>query len=178
MAGGAASGESGGGAALTAAAAAINGALGGYLVWVGRRKRSFILEANGKHVLTDCWTSLAVLVGLGLTMITGWRPFDPICGMAMAANILVSGFGLMRSAFAGLMDSADQNVQRKVLEILDREAARHQVSYHQVRHRNIGDALWVEVHLLFPEGRLLRDAHRTATAIEQALEEGLEPARA
>ena len=83
------------GVVLTAAAVVINGALGAYLVWLGRRKNSIILEANGKHVLTDCWTSVAVLVGLGLVLVTRWLPFDPICGIIMACNILLSGTGLM-----------------------------------------------------------------------------------
>lgn len=160
---------------LTAAAAAINGALGGYLIWTGRRNKSLIILANGKHVLTDCWTSAAVLVGLGLTMATGWLPFDPLCGIAMACNILFSGFGLMRSASAGLMDAADPGAQRQLLEILDRETARHDIAYHEVRHRNVGDSQWVEVHLLFPAGTTLEAAHRIATAIEYVIEHTLEP---
>jgi cation diffusion facilitator family transporter len=163
------------GVVLTAAAAAINGGLGGYLVWLGRRKKSIILEANGKHVLTDCWTSIAVLVGLGLVLVTGWLPFDPICGIIMAGNILYSGFGLMKSAFAGLMDSADPEVQQKLAAILDRECVANGLTYHDLRHRNIGDAHWVEVHLLFPQETSLSAAHRTATSIEQAVEASLEP---
>jgi cation diffusion facilitator family transporter len=163
------------GTALTAAAAAINGGLGAYLVWTGRRKKSLILEANGKHVLTDCWTSAAVLVGLGLVLVTNWLPFDPICGILIACNILVSGGGLMKSAWTGLMDSADPATQKQLIEILDRETTRHGLAYHQLRHRNIGDAHWVEVHLVFPEGISLADAHSTATAIERVVEESLEP---
>lgn len=163
------------GTLLTAAAAIINGGLGGYLVRMGRRKRSVILEANGKHVLTDCWTSAAVLVGLGLTAVTGWLPWDPICGILMAINILVSGAGLMRSSFAGLMDRADPEAHRQLVEILERETVAKGVSYHALRHRNVGDAHWVEVHLLFPEGTLLSDAHRRATAIEEVIEQSLLP---
>jgi cation diffusion facilitator family transporter len=163
------------GTALTAAAAAINGGLGAYLVWIGRRKHSFILEANGRHVLTDCWTSLAVLVGLGLVLLTQWMPFDPICGLLMATNILVSGFSLMRSAFAGLMDSADPGIQRSLTAILDRETTARGLSYHNLRHRNIGDAHWVEVHLLFADGASVRDAHRLATDIELVIEASLKP---
>jgi cation diffusion facilitator family transporter len=163
------------GTALTAAAAIINGALGAYLVWIGRRKKSLILEANGKHVLTDCWTSAAVLVGLGLVQITGWLPWDPICGILMACNILVSGAGLIRSASAGLMDMADPQVQQQLTGILDRETARHAITYHDLRHRSLGDAHWVEVHLIFPEGVSLREAHRTATSIETVIEQALEP---
>jgi cation diffusion facilitator family transporter len=163
------------GTTLTAVASLINGGLGGYLIWIGRRNKSLILEANGKHVLTDCWTSIAVLVGLGLVLVTGWLPFDPLCGIAMATNILVSGGGLIRSACVGLMDSADPKVQRKLTEILDAAALQHGISYHHLRHRNLGDANWVEVHLLFPEGVLLDEAHRVATAVEHAIEENLEP---
>jgi cation diffusion facilitator family transporter len=163
------------GTALTAVAAAINGTLGMHLVWTGRCNRSLILEADGKHVLTDCWTSLAVLVGLGLVLLTHWLPFDPICGLLMAANILISGTGLLKLAFVGLMDSADPSVHKRLTEILDRQTVVHGISYHHLRHRNLGDAHWVEVHLLFPGGTALDDAHRTATTIEQAIENSLEP---
>jgi len=165
----------GAGTALTAAAAVINGGLGAYLVWMGRRKNSLILEANGKHVLTDCWTSIAVLIGLGLVLITKWLPFDPLCGILMACNILWSGSGLMRSAFSGLMDKADPAAHTKLTELLDRETRQHGLTYHQLRHRNLGDAHWVEVHLLFPEGLSLRKAHRIATEIERVIETSLEP---
>lgn len=163
------------GTLLTAAAALINGGLGGYLVWMGRRRKSIILEANGRHVLTDCWTSAGVLAGLGLTLATGWLAWDPIFGILMAINILIAGAGLMRSSFTGLMDRADPEIHRRLTEILERETARHGITYHALRHRNIGDGHWVEVHFMFPEGILLADAHRTATAIEQTVERSLEP---
>jgi cation diffusion facilitator family transporter len=163
------------GAVLTAGAVVINAALGGYLVWLGRKKQSLILVANGKHVLTDVWTSLAVLIGLGLTLLTGWLAFDPICGIAMALNILWSGTSLMRSATTGLMDAADPATQQKLVALLDRETAARGLSYHELRHRNLGDAHWVEVHLLFPDGMALREAHRVATEIERVIETALEP---
>jgi cation diffusion facilitator family transporter len=163
------------GTLLTAAAALINGALGGYLVWIGRRKQSLILEANGQHVLTDCWTSGAVLVGLALTQLTQWLPWDPICGILVAINILVSGGRLVRPALAGLMDQADPQAHTQLIELLNNHTSRHNISYHALRHRNIGDAHWVEVHFLFPEGTSLGDAHRTATSIEQVIESSLKP---
>ena len=109
------------GTALTAAAMIINGGLGCYLLWLGRHKHSIILEADGRHVLTDCWTSLAVLVGLVLVLLTKWPPFDPICGILTACNILWSGTGLLKSAFIGLMDTADPIAQAKLTEVPDRE---------------------------------------------------------
>ena len=163
------------GTALIVVASIVNGGLGGYLVWLGRRKNSLILEANGKHVLTDCWTSIAVLVGLTLVLVTKWLPFDPLCGIIMACNILWSGFGLIKSAFWGLMDKADPEAQKKLVEILDRETQQRGLTYHHLRHRHLGDAHWVEVHLLFPEGVSLTKAHRIATEIERVIEVSLEP---
>jgi cation diffusion facilitator family transporter len=163
------------GAVLMAVAAIINGGLGGYLLWLGRKKNSLILEADGQHVLTDCWTSVAVLVGLGLVLTTKWLPFDPICGIIMACNIFRSGAVLVKSAFGGLMDTADPVAQAKLTEILDRETQSRRLSYHQLRHRNLGDAHWVEFHLLFPEGVSLTNAHRIATEIERVIETGLDP---
>jgi cation diffusion facilitator family transporter len=163
------------GVVLTAAAVVINGALGAYLVWLGRRKNSIILQANGKHVLTDCWTSLAVLVGLGLVLVTRWLPFDPICGIIMACNILLSGTGLIKSSFAGLMDKANPETQKKLVQILTRECERYGLSYHDLRHRNLGDAHRVVVHLVFPAGSSLAQAHREATRIENLIQESLVP---
>jgi cation diffusion facilitator family transporter len=163
------------GTTLTAAATLINGALGGYLVWTGKKKKSLILEANGKHVLTDCYTSLGVIVGLALVLLTGWLPWDPIFAILVAGNILFSGFGLVRTSVLGLMDVADPKVQEQLTEILTRESEKHHISYHGLRHRSLGNSIWVEVHLLFPENTSLRDAHGIATRIEDVIETRLEP---
>ena len=163
------------GTGLTAVAAAINGLLGVYLVRIGREKKSIVLEANGKHVLTDCWTSLGVLVGLGFTMTTGWLPWDPIFAILIAANILRSGLGLMGRSISGLMDSADPKVHEQLIEILERETRKHGILFHRVRHRSLGDHHWVELHLLFPKETRIQDAHRLATHIEKQIDERLEP---
>jgi cation diffusion facilitator family transporter len=163
------------GALLIAAAALINGVLGWYLVHVGKKTHSLILEANGKHTLTDCWTSVAVLVSLALVYLTNYHPIDPIIGILMATNILVTGLKLVRSGFSGLMDASDPKTQARILAVLDRETARHSITYHNLRHRNMGDSYWIDVHLVFPPGVLLSDAHRTATAIESSLETTIQP---
>ncbi len=163
------------GTGLTALAVVINGVLGLYLVRLGRKHRSIILEADGKHVLTDSWTSLGVLIGLGLTLVTGWLPWDPICAILVALNILFSGLGLIRRSVEGLMDTAEPEVGRQLRDILDRETGRHGIVYHDLRHRDLGYAHWVEVHLLFPGRMTLQEAHRIATGIEDEIERELDP---
>ena len=165
----------GAGTLLTALAMLINGALGGYLIWTGKRQNSIILTAHGKHVLTDFWTSLGVLIGLCLALTTGWLPWDPIAAIVVAVNILFSGIGLIRQSVGGLMDVADPQYHQQVVQLLDRETQKHEIHYHDVRHRSLGDVYWVDVHLLFPESTPIGEAHRVATLIEQEVGPALSP---
>lgn len=162
------------GTLLVAAAGAINGALGLYLIRTGRSSGSLILVANGKHVLTDCWTSAGVVAGLLLVRFTGWLPFDPICAIIMAANILYSGGGLIWRSARGLLDYADPDIELRLRAELDAAAVRESVSWHRLKFRETGGRLLAEVHLLFPSGVTVRTAHQVATRIELRLEAAFE----
>ncbi|MBV8212968.1 MAG: cation transporter [Verrucomicrobia bacterium] len=163
------------GLVLSSIAAAGNGILGLYLLHSAKKHHSLILEANGKHTFADCWTSLAVLATLFLAGILHWKPLDPVIGILVATNIVYTGIRLVHSSFSGLMDEADPKLQKFITEILDRETERRKVSYHNLRHRNLGDTQWVEFHLVFPAGVLLSDAHRIATEIEEVLSSKVTP---
>ncbi|MCS6770867.1 MAG: cation diffusion facilitator family transporter [Kiritimatiellae bacterium] len=158
---------------LTAAAFAINGALGGFLVWRGKRTGSLIVEANGRHVLTDSWTSLGVIAGLGLAWLTGWKALDPICAIAVALNILWSGAHLIRRSFKGLMDEASPADDHAIRDVLAQELGRYGAQYHDLKHRRTGRTLWVELHLMLPDDTPLWLAHAQATEIEEAIERRL-----
>ncbi|HCN77624.1 MAG TPA: cation transporter [Verrucomicrobiales bacterium] len=157
------------GMVLTGVAILVNLALGLFLMRAGRRLDVFILRANGRHVLTDAWTSLGALAGLAMTVLTGSLWWDPLFGLLIAANILFSGWGLVRESVTGLMDEADPAVSRQLEQALAHETSARGVSFHALRHRNSGHLHHVDVHLLFPDGILLRDAHRRATEIERAV---------
>jgi len=159
----------GSGTLIIAAASVVNLALGWHLVHRGRRHHSLILVANGKHVLTDSWTSFGVVGGLALTLWTGWLPFDPLIAVAVAVNIIWSGLKLIRESVAGLMDEGDPKLEAVITAALDREVGSRSLRYHQLRYRKSGQVLWIEFHLLFPSSTLLLTAHRTATEVERAL---------
>ncbi len=165
----------GAGVLLTLSTVVINALLGLYLIRTGRRQQSLILVANGRHVLTDGWTSLGAIVGLGLMHLTGAAWWDPVCGLIMAGNILISGYDLLRQSVAGLMDHADPGLTRQLDEALARETVARGVTFHALRHRNAGEIHYVDVHFLFPDDITLRDAHRIATDIERAVIQGTEP---
>jgi cation diffusion facilitator family transporter len=162
------------GALFVLAAGLINAALGWYLVRTGRRTHSLILEANGKHVLTDSWTSFGVVGGLCLVLLTGWKPFDPLCAIAVALNIVWSGGHLIWRSATGLLDYSDPEVGRTLRRRLDELCHQLGVQYHGLRFRTTGNRLLVEVHLLFPHETPVGDAHSIATQIEERLPEGLD----
>ena len=105
---------------------------------IGRRNHSLILEADGKHVLTDSWTSFGVVAGLGLVMATGWKPFDPWIAYAVAANILFTGGRLIWRSIKGLLDYSDPTVGHKIRARLDAVCQELGIEYHGVRFRTTG----------------------------------------
>ena len=163
------------GAILTAAAALVNLLLGLSLVRVGKRSGSPLVRANGMHVLTDVWSSVAVLVALGLIHWTGWLWWDPIAAILAALNILRMGAKLMRESLSGLLDEADPVVERKICELLDREVKERGLSYHNFRHRHSGKIHWIEFHLVFDDHLKIGEAHDAATAIEASVAALLHP---
>jgi cation diffusion facilitator family transporter len=163
------------GAWLTGAAAVVNLMLGSALVAIGRKRNSTVLRANGLHVLTDVWTSAAVLLGLLLIHLTGWLWWDPIVASLAAANILRTGLRLIRESLAGLMDAADPELEKRISDALDKETAARGLGHHNLRHRFSGRTHWVEIHLVFPDELSVREAHRAATEIERRIAATLEP---
>jgi len=157
------------GSLLLLGAGVLNAWLGWYLLHVGKRSRSLILEADGKHVLTDSLTSFGVVAGLGLVMLTGWKPFDPLIAIAVALNILWSGGRLAWRSAVGLLDYSDPGAGKQIREKLDAICAELGISYHGVRYRTTGYRQIIEVHLLFPQATAVGEAHRLATALEERL---------
>lgn len=164
----------GSGTLLILAASVINAVLGYYLLRTGRRTRSLILEANGKHVLTDSWTSFGVVGGLCLVLLTGWKPFDPIFAIAVALNIIWSGGKLVLRSVRGLMDYADPATEKALRSKIDALCAEMGVQYHGLRFRVAGYTLHADLHLLFPYGVSVGEAHVRATQLEEKLAHGLD----
>ncbi len=142
----------------------------GFLLWrVSIKIHSIILRANGFHVLTDAWTSVGVWVALLLVQFTGWQYWDPLVGIIIAINILVTGIKLMANGFNGLMDRADPTVGEKLQHTLEEECNKKGVQYHRLKFRDIGGTLDVDVDLLFPDEMPIKKAHEIATQIEKSM---------
>ncbi len=134
-----------------------------------RRERSIALEASAAHLMTDVWTSAGVVVGVGAVALTGWQPLDPLVAIAVAANILRSGFGLVRRSVDGLMDRAlPADDYAAVLRVLDAHAA-NGIQYHALRTRESGARRFVSVHVLVPGAWTVHRGHALLERIEADL---------
>lgn len=158
------------GTAIVTAVSVINLGLGAYLIRTGRRHHNIILEANGKHVLTDSWTSFGVILGLVLVLVTGWKPFDPICAIIVALNLFWSGSKLVLRSIKGLLDYADPEIYALLQNRLETICKEQSVEFHELRIRSTGKRILAEVHLLFPASMTIGQAHTIATRIEESLE--------
>lgn len=147
--------------------------LGGYLVKVGRRENNMMVVSNGKHTLTDVWTSISVVATLLIIRFTDWTVLDAVVGFFLAIYIMYEGFKLMKYSVDGLMDSKDPEVDRIILSVLESELPGSMISYHHLRHRTTGNTTWIELHALFETNVDLKKAHEDATRLERKLIDSL-----
>ena len=158
------------GIALTGVATAINLAVGVVLLRVGHAHHSITLEADGRHLLTDVWTSFGVIAGVALVAYTGWLQLDPLVALLVAAHILWIGFGLVRRSISGLLDPAiAHGEQSEIAQLLAEYARRYGVSFHAVRTRQAGARRFISFHLLVPDEWTVAQAHRLSEEIESRI---------
>jgi cation diffusion facilitator family transporter len=133
---------------------------------VGRRYRSITLEADAQHLMTDVITSIGVIVGVGLVWLTGWLWLDPVIALAVAVNILWTGWQLMRRSTAGLMDVALPEHERNAIDaVLDRYRAQG-LEFHALRTRQAGTRAFVTLHVLVPGDWTVQKGHDWSERIE------------
>lgn len=160
------------GVALSVVASAANGALGLYLLRAGKAHRSPALHADGVHVLTDVATSAGVLLGIGLARATGWWSLDAALALAVAAQIVWAGYGLMRRSVGGLMDEsldpAEGASLRALIERVAREGGACEV--HALRLRHAGATTFCELHLVLPDDTTVLAAHALCDRVEAAVQ--------
>ncbi len=157
------------GMALNGVATLINGAWAGVLFRIGRRLRSPALVGDGRHLASDVVTSLGVLAGVSLVVLTGIHMLDPLLAAATACYILYAGSRLIFESVGGLMDIAPPaEEEERMRSIVSRHAA-GALEAHDVRMRFAGPAAFVEFHLVVPGHMTVAEAHAICDRIEDAL---------
>jgi cation diffusion facilitator family transporter len=164
------------GFAVNAAASVINGFWSWLLIRQGRRMRSPALIADGRHLMTDVFTSVGVLVGLIFVPVTGWTWLDPVLAAFVAVNILWSGWGLIKESIGGLMDEAlPESTLSRVREIISGNAE-GAIEAHDLRTRHAGKMTFIDFHLVVPGSMSVTAAHDICDRIERALKDEVKDA--
>ncbi|MDJ0784728.1 MAG: cation diffusion facilitator family transporter [Desulfosarcinaceae bacterium] len=155
---------------LLLATSVINLALGIFLIRVGRHTASLALEADGRHILTDVYTSAGVVLGLLLVYLTGWLWLDGLIACLVGGHILFAGGGLLRQAFAGLMDRSDPNLLDDLVAFLNANRRPRWLDIHRLRAFRSGARVNVDFHLVLPRDLSLAEAHTEVKALEHLIE--------
>jgi cation diffusion facilitator family transporter len=167
-------GRLGAGVAVSLLAAAANYATARVMLKVAERHDSIAIEADAKHLLTDVWTSIAIVAGLLVVWwMPGWYVLDPIMAIAVAAHIVYTGVGLIRRSTHGLMDAS---LPAEELQQIDRVIAAElpaEASYHALRTRKAGSRRFIQFHLLVPGESRVNESHALCDRIESALRQAL-----
>ncbi len=157
------------GLAVSIGASVINFLVARILGKAGQRYNSITLEANSRHLMTDVWTSVGVILGVGLVALSGWNWLDPTLALLVAANIVWTGWQLMNRSASGLMDAAlPPDQQRLITEVFDRYIE-HGIAYHALRTRQAGRRSFISFHALIPGQWTVQEAHDWVERIESDL---------
>jgi cation diffusion facilitator family transporter len=155
------------GLTLSVVASVINLAVARVLMRAGHEYHSITLEADGRHLMTDVWTSIGVIVGVALVFVTGWLRLDPLIALAVAVHIVWTGIGLVRRSVSGLLDAAiSREDQDEVTKLFAEYSRRYGVTFHALRTRQAGARRFVSFHLLVPDAWSVARAHQLSEEIE------------
>jgi len=158
--------EIGVGLAISIVASLVNLGVALLLLRVGRKSNSITLEANAHHLLTDVWTSIGVVAGVGMVALTGWERLDPIVALVIAVNINLDRGPNCRRSIGGLMDTAplteDRVAVRDVLSSYEQAGVR----FHALRTRQAGARKFISLHVLVPGDWTVQRGHQLVERIE------------
>ena len=159
------------GLSVSVLASAINLLLGLYLIRTGRSTRSITLEADGKHILTDVYTTGGVLAGLAVVWGTGWLWLDGTIACVVAVNILFTGYGLIRQAAKGLMDASDGKLLAEIEKLLVENRDPSWISIHNLRAWQGGRRVHIDMHLVLPRDTDFAHIRQQIEAVEHIFAE-------
>ena len=158
---------------VSVVASIVNFATARCLMNAGKEHNSITLEADAHHLLTDVWTSVGVIAGVGLVALTGWLWLDPAIALLVAANIVWTGYQLMRRSADGLMDvSLPAEKIEKIENLLD-GYRQQKLDFHALRTRQAGGRAFVTLHLLVPGEWTVQHGHDWAERIEAEIRNAL-----
>jgi cation diffusion facilitator family transporter len=143
------------------------------LLRAGKQYHSVTLEADAQHLMTDVWTSVGVLAGVGMVALSGWERLDPIVAFIVAGNIIWSGVRIVRMSALGLMDTALSTEEQKTLKGILEKYTQNGAQYHALRTRESGSRRFVSFHVLVPGKWTVQRGHKLLESIEADIRQAM-----
>jgi cation diffusion facilitator family transporter len=145
---------------LIAITAILNFVAGTLCLRLGRKNNSLALQASGKHLQVDTYSTLAIIAGLIIILFTRLFWLDKVIALVMSILIIYNGYKIIRSSLAGIMDEADMDLLKKFIEVLNKNRSENWVDLHNLRVIKYGSLLHVDCHLTVPWYLNIHEAHR------------------
>lgn len=159
---------------LILASSLINFAVGFYLMKRGKALRSLTIEADGKHLQVDAYSSIGLIAGLLIMKLTGLAWIDLALSFALGTFILYNGYKLLRKSISGLMDESDSEVIEEVVSILNKNRKPEWIDVHNLRVQRYGQELHIDCHLTLPNYYSLNKVHDSISDFDQMLNTNLD----
>jgi cation diffusion facilitator family transporter len=150
-------------------ASVVNLVVGSVLIGIGKNRKSLVLEADGRHLMTDVWTSGGVIVGILLVKFTGWIIIDPIIAILVALNIIYVGYKLISRSASGLMDATIPEADLEKVTLYLDSLKVHEIEYHSLMTRVAGQRKFISMHLLVPGDWSVKQGHDWADIVEETI---------
>jgi cation diffusion facilitator family transporter len=159
------------GLTISLVASVINGVVAVVLTRAGRKYRSITLRADGKHLMTDVWTSVGVVGAVLVVWLTGWIRMDPIIAIAVGVNIIIAGWALLKESVGGLLDRAvDEETQEIIDRITGEFTSNGEIRIHAIRSRESGHYHYISMHVLVPGEWSVKKGHDLCHRLEERLQ--------
>jgi cation diffusion facilitator family transporter len=155
------------GIVLVSAAGGLNMIMGLVLRSRGKRAHSLTLQASGTHLLSDAWSTIAMLIGLLLIKLTGRMWLDSLFALGFGVFILYQGMRMVRKSVSGIMDETDMAVAAQLVAILEENRRKEWIDIHNFRVITFGRTLHIDCHVTLPFYWSLQQAHDAIAEIEQ-----------
>lgn len=159
------------GIAITAVAGLINFALGAYVSREGKKASSMVLVSSGEHLKSDGYSTIGMIVGLGLMLLTDWWWLDAVVAMVFGLVIIVAGIHVIQESLSGIMDEVDYDLVADIVTILDTHRHENCIDVHNLRVIKYGMALHVDCHITIPWYFNTREAHDQVDWLEDLLKD-------
>ena len=157
------------GVAISVVASLVNLGASRVLSQAGKRYNSITLQADARHLMTDVVTTGGVIIGVGLVSITGWGFLDPVIALLVAANILFTGWNLLRQAYHGLMDASLPEAEMALIQEILTTYETQGIKFHALRTRSAAARGFVSMHVLVPDEWSVQQGHQIAEKIESEI---------